>query len=767
MLAIYRTRYRLLSTRYTSTISNNVAQEQSLPVMVFGSSTDVGKTIVSTGLCLAALNNSHKVCYFKPVQTGELDEYFIRLYANPQGTSDIFFRTLHHWTPATSPHVAAKLSDPNGNDKIVTDEDLVTGLNREIKAFVATSNNVDTFSIVETAGGVLSPGPSKSLQADIYRTLRLPVILVGDSKLGGITSTLCAFESLRLRGYRVSAIVMISKPGTDLYGNIPYLQEHLKKTFANSSTQIPGVYSLSPLPQGLLHDWFLENSNAFQKLFNHIETSTIEEMKGLEQMYNDGINCVWLPFSKQNTSKQNVAMIESAYGEYFRTLKPKHEIETNNKLVNTFDGIGSYWTQGIGHGSSSMATVIAEAAGRYGHVFFPSLHPPVVQLSRLLIDKIGRDHFHKVFYSDDGSTGVECALKMAFQLYSQRHKRDSTELFVLTQQGCSHTNAFGASSEGRHRNISIQVPCISYQKGSVFIDCADLLPITSTIQAVADSYINNSHVTNMKAIYDVTGRLTSDLSDTYRHYITQFLDSISPQSTIGALLIEPLMLGAAGMKFIDPLFQRLLVDEVKTRNISVIFDEVAGGLYRLGHITAGNILRVYPDIAVFGNMLTGGYLPLTVTLASKETYNSCDSKSIELSKMLRGNSFTANPISCVAALEAVRLLETCQLYDPEMKKMNDSFAESDIKILSKLPGVKSVMTSGSVLAISLQANINVDTVVTLLRENRIYTQPLNDVIYLMPTPFASSFDKDRLIRVMNRCLTNAYYIRSNSNLGNN
>lgn len=734
--------------------------------MVFGSSTDVGKTIVSTGLCLAALNNSRKVCYFKPVQTGELDEYFIRLYANPQGTSDIFFRTLHHWTPATSPHVAAKLSDPNGNDKIVTDEDLVTGLNREIKAFVATSNNVDTFSIVETAGGVLSPGPSKSLQADIYRTLRLPVILVGDSKLGGITSTLCAFESLRLRGYRVSAIVIISKPGTDIYGNIPYLQEHLKKTFTNSSTQIPGVYSLSPLPQGLLHDWFLENSNAFQKLFDHIEMSTIEEMKGLEQMYNDGLNCVWLPLSKQNVSKQKVAMIESAHGEYLRLLNPKHDAETLSKLVNTFDGIGSYWTQGIGHGNSSMATVIAEAAGRYGHVFFPCLHPPVVQLSRLLLDKICRGHFQKVFYSDDGLTGVECAMKMAFQLYIQRHKCDINELFVLTQQGCSHTNAFSVSNEGRHNNISIQVPFVSYQKGSVFIDCTDLSPTTSNIQTVADNHTNNLNITNMKAMYDINSRFTSDLSDSYRRYITQFLDNISLDSTIGVLLIEPLMLGAAGMKFIDPLFQRILVDEVKLRNISVIFDEVTVGLYRLGHITASNILQVHPDIAVFGNMLTGGYLPLTVTLASKETYNSylVDSKAAESSKLLRGNSFTANPICCAAALEAIRLLETCPLYDPEMKKMNDSFAESDIKILSKLPGVKSVMTLGSVLAISLHANINVHTVVTLLRENRIYSRPLNEVIYLMPTPFATLFDKERLVRVMNRCLTNAYYIRSSNNL---
>jgi hypothetical protein len=83
-----------------------------LKVQIFGSSTEVGKTIISAGLSIAALQDRRKVCYIKPVQTGELDEYFIQLYTNPRGTSDIFVRTLQHWSPLRSLYAAGRLDQP-------------------------------------------------------------------------------------------------------------------------------------------------------------------------------------------------------------------------------------------------------------------------------------------------------------------------------------------------------------------------------------------------------------------------------------------------------------------------------------------------------------------------------------------------------------------------------------------------------------------------------------------------------------------------------
>ena len=367
--------------------------------MIFGSSTDVGKTIVAAGVCRAALSRARKVCYIKPVQTGELDEYFVSLYTNPQGICDMFLRTLHHWSSSMSPHLASRV---NAHEGPIADADLVAGLKREIRAF---SNSDDAlygkslFTVVETAGGVLSPGPSKTLQADIYRSLRLPIILVGDSKLGGITTTLSAYESLRLRGYTVHAIVMIEHPGTNKYGNVLMIREHLERSLSSSSShfsnaesgeyrslpkwgvnRVPKVFRMFPLPsEKLLHNWFRENSDEFGALFDHIAEAVDEETRRLMAMRRDGQDIVWWPFTQHaSVGDGDVTFIESAHGDSFRVVKPvvgsappvapvseallaatsafsgndvcavsQEEKQKSTRVVvsDLFDGCGSWWTQ--------------------------------------------------------------------------------------------------------------------------------------------------------------------------------------------------------------------------------------------------------------------------------------------------------------------------------------------------------------------------------------------------------------------------------------
>ena len=365
-----------------------------LQVMIFGSSTDVGKTVVAAGICRAALSRSRKVCYIKPVQTGELDEYFVSLYTNPQGICDMFLRTLHHWSSSMSPHLASRV---NANEGPISDADLVAGLRREIRAF-STSDDVtdgkERFTVVETAGGVLSPGPSKTLQADIYRSLRLPIILVGDSKLGGITTTLSAYESLRLRGYTVHAIVMIEHPGSNKYGNVLMIREHLQRSLSSSTVigencepgsapkwavnSVPKVFRMFPLPsEKLLHNWFRENSDQFDALFDHIAASVEDETRRLMEMRKDGQETVWWPFTQHAAiGDGEVTFIESAHGDQFRVVSPAAKTHqtaamvtpsnTLSQLDNTdafseqpsmsnkvtkvsvtdlFDGCGSWWTQ--------------------------------------------------------------------------------------------------------------------------------------------------------------------------------------------------------------------------------------------------------------------------------------------------------------------------------------------------------------------------------------------------------------------------------------
>jgi dethiobiotin synthetase/adenosylmethionine--8-amino-7-oxononanoate aminotransferase len=478
------------STMRAAVSGSRAISTSNLQVMIFGSSTGVGKTIVSAGVCRAALSRKRKVCYIKPLQTGELDEYFVSFYVNPQGICDIFLRTLHHWSSSMPPHVAA-----NEQATPISDKDLSLGLEREMRAFsnsVAATSGLEEsqlFTVVETAGGVLSPGPSKNLQADIYRSFRFPIILVGDSKLGGITTTLSAYESLRLRGYTVHAIVMIEHHGTDKYGNVVMIREHLERLSSSPNidgsmpkwavNSVPKVFRMFPLPSDkLLHNWFKENATEFENLFDYVNEAVGEETRRLMAMRKDGQDNVWWPFTQHaSVGDQNVTFIESAHGDKFRVVSPapETEIQAEEKISgppetkvivdDLFDGVGSWWTQGVGHGNPSMSLAIAEAAGRYGHVMFPSnLHPPAVQLAQYLLEKgPGRDWAKRVFYSDDGSTGMEVAIKMALRLWDMRVKngtiksdikgslRDGDDLneedmkrvVVLTQRDCYHGDTLG------------------------------------------------------------------------------------------------------------------------------------------------------------------------------------------------------------------------------------------------------------------------------------------------------------------------------------
>lgn len=271
-------------------------KELSSSAMIFGSNTGVGKTIISTGLSIAALRGGRRVCYIKPIQTGDMDEYFVQLYTNPKGIKDITFRTLRLWK--------AGVSGPTDRS-IGTDQDIIDEILCTMQSFKEPESEVgktpasrakEPFSVVETIGGVLSPGPNKSLQAEAFRPLRsLPVVLVGDAGLGGISGTLCALEALQRRGYLVKALVFIDKVNSQVLRNASHVQEQLDRGFpeissdeafrtdsngdsnnvrndqsSTSKNDIPAIITLSPLPQNssnLLNIWFRANETAFSALF--------------------------------------------------------------------------------------------------------------------------------------------------------------------------------------------------------------------------------------------------------------------------------------------------------------------------------------------------------------------------------------------------------------------------------------------------------------------------------------------------------------------
>ena len=210
----------------------------------------------------------------------------------------------------------------------------------------------------------------------------------------------------------------------------------------------------------------------------------------------------------------------------------------------------------------------------------------------------------------------------------------------------------------------------------------------------------------------------------------------------------------------DVLFQHVVVTICKQHSIPVVYDEVAVGMYRLGPSSTSAILQVTPDIAAYGKLLTGGYLPLAATLATEETFNSFYG-SEKHRALLHGHSYTANPISCAAALEAIRQYRCLETYSSETDSIAPSFIDADAIRMSKLPGVLSSVCLGSILTVDLMDDKQVGAeltklpavrVVEALREKRVYARPLGNTIYVMTSQISTREATSVLLDALEECI---------------
>lgn len=471
----------------------------------------------------------------------------------------------------------------------------------------------------------------------------------------------------------------------------------------------------------------------------------------LETMRKRALDSVWWPFVQHGTlQEENISVIDSAQGDFFHVhnLRTGAAVEGDNLMSVHFDGSASWWTQAFGHANPALALAAARAAGRYGHVLFPEMiHSPVLSLiERLLALSTGKGWASRVFISDNGSTAMEIALKMALRAYSSWFARDLTNvqkqrIGILGLKGSYHGDTIGAmdacnADDGVYtcewhsaKGYWLDPPTVGYRNGKISIA---LPPAMSTALGLP-AYMEGE---STQWIYDVTRRLHSELSQHYEEYITSCLKDILKHKDlhIGALVLEPLVMGAGGMIFVDPLFQRVLVDVARKRvpdasqtgskkdeknKLPVIFDEVFVGLHRLGQESCSSVLGVHPDIAVYAKMLTGGTVPLAVTLTSTPIFNAfySDKKSDAL---LHGHSYTAHAVGCEVANESLNImanLSSSSEWDCMRKKWTGepdeissyshpsvwSFFEPQfVETLSSYENVEWAMSLGTVLAFKIK-----------------------------------------------------------------
>lgn len=534
---------------------------------LFGANTNVGKTIVSTAL-LKAIMAKNKVapesaCYIKPVSTGnimEADTMHIQKYAN-----GIDATCLYQFNDPVSPHLAAKkLGIIPENSKIV---DLIRCfLAEKSNSILQTVQSQNCWVLVETAGGVLSPGPSGTVQADIYRPLRLPVVLIGDSNLGGISSTISSFESLCIRGFDVVALLTLENKK---YQNHLYFEKYFKDKIAI----IASIASPPPYPNNKCDNLdykemtrYYENiasGSAVTSVVRQLEHWHVQRIYKLKSLSKRAHKTIWYPFSQHKAISENtIATIDSAYGDFFEVLKPSsapnNNVTTNmnskdSLVVSSLDGSGSWWTQGLGHGNPNLALSAACAAGRYGHVILANtIHEPAMDLAETLLKTIKNPRLSRVFYSDNGSTAIEVAIKMALKASANRYKWDISKdsLAIIGLKRSYHGDTIGSMdcSEPSLYNQQINwysnngywfdYPTVSYSDGKWTIK----IPTT-----LKNTLGEDSKFETINQVFDFQNRD----SLTYSKYIYKTIQTwVKNGAKFGAVLFEPVILGAGGMVFV-------------------------------------------------------------------------------------------------------------------------------------------------------------------------------------------------------------------------
>ncbi|KAK3937778.1 pyridoxal phosphate-dependent transferase [Diplogelasinospora grovesii] len=668
---------------------------------IYGANTEVGKTVFTTILCKAAAEfwKPEKTTYLKPVSTGplnEADDYHIGRF-----TSDVSPHTLFQYDLAVSPHIAAGVS----NKFVPSDESLLS----KIHAFASErAAQGPGWLFVETAGGVHSPGPMGNTQADMYMPLRLPVVLIGDSKLGGISQTISSYESLKMRGYDVEAVMLFQE---DKYQNYLYLTDYFAERHGipvKSLAAPPERQESIILDRSHMQDYYEVacTDTTTREILEHLDTRHQQRILRLESMAEAAHKQIWYPFTQQkHLPADKITVIDSARGDYFQTLSPAPGAESGQALLNpSFDGSASWWTQGLGHADPQLTLAAAYAAGRYGHVMFAeAVHEPALALAEKLLKGMNNPRLTRVFFSDNGSTGAEVAVKMALRAARLRYGWDtSSKLGILGLKGSYHGDTIGAMDCAEPGTFNEKVEW--YEGKGHWLDyptvvCRDGEWVVELPADLREHLGNGGQkFETLSHVFNVKHREDRGESQKYEAYIVETLKKLQQKGhRFGALMLEPVVLGAGGMMLVDPLFQRTLVsvvrqhpelfgtaectasegDETTWTGLPVIFDEVFTGLYRLGRFSAASFLGVHPDISVHAKLLTGGLVPLCTTLASESIFEAFESDD-KSDALLHGHSYTAHAVGCQVAIESVG----------EMQKMDARGDWAWAKKASSTPGAK-------------------------------------------------------------------------------
>jgi len=422
---------------------------------------------------------------------------------------------------------------------------------------------------------------------------------------------------------------------------------------------------------------------------------------------------VWHPFTQAQTAPPPVPLAR-AQGAWLTDYDGKHYL----------DMIASWWVTLHGHGRAEIADAIAAQAHRLDHVMFAGhTHAPAAELSQRLVAHLppGLD---RVFFSDDGSTAVEVALKLALQYWRNTGGMERDRFLAF--DGGYHGDTVGSMSVGASSRF--------FDAFNDMMFSVDTLPLATTWASATD-----------------TAEREAEALTALDAHLAEHGDATA------AAIIEPLLQGASGMRMHRPEFLAGVVERLRAHGIIVIFDEVATGFGRTGELFAAETAGVTPDLMCLSKGLTAGFLPMAITVCPEWMYQAFLGDTVDRA-FLHGHSFTANPLGCAAALASFELLISAE--GQAQRHAIANHHRQALPALERLPNVERTRSLGTVAALEVvtQAGGGYRAAVgpwlrARFMERGLVIRPLGNVIYLMPPLCITSAELDHAYEGIQAVLT--------------
>jgi adenosylmethionine-8-amino-7-oxononanoate aminotransferase len=425
---------------------------------------------------------------------------------------------------------------------------------------------------------------------------------------------------------------------------------------------------------------------------------------------------IWHPFTQQATDPSPLR-VKKAQGVYLYT-------EDGRRII---DGISSWWVNLHGHGHPAIVAAIAEQAARIDHVLLAGTTNATVEELAARLHKILPPQLEHIFFSDDGSTAVEVAIKMAVQYWKNIGRPEKNSIVAL--EHAYHGDTVGAMSVGDDSGFTESFQSL-------------LFPV----HRVHSAYCYRCPVGKSRATCNI------DCTDKLRQLLEQ------KHAEIAAVIVEPLLQGAGGM-IVHPVEFLQRVRKMCTEfDVLLINDEVLTGFGRCGRMFAGDIAGVVPDLMCLSKGLTGGVLPMAATVCTDKIHKAflADDSS---RTFYHGHSYTGNPIAAAAAIANLKIFDSEPVFD-RIRTIEKIHCER-LAAIREHPAVGDVRSVGTIAAVELKAgdpgyfskvrpklyNFFLDAGVLL--------RPLGNVIYILPpyviSPEDLHFVHDRIADALALC----------------